>query len=66
MGITGLAEAARERGLEDPRVMPYRKRTGEVAYKLYYGPASERLSQVFSAGTPDEDVQTILARLSAG
>lgn len=58
-----LAAQAREAGMLDARVVPFRLRTGSMALKLYWGPRTGRLSEVIHGDTPPEDVLTLLARL---
>lgn len=66
MGMTGLVEVARQAGLLDPRAMPFRQRTGEIAYKVYYGPLADRRELLVPANASPEDVRALIAeRLGA-
>ena len=61
MRISEIVTAAGEHGLESPRVMPYRTRTGEIMHKLYFGPRDERRDVVISATATSEELGAILA-----
>lgn len=63
MSLSEIVAGARAEGLQDPRVVPYRRKTGEVAYKLYFGPLGDRRDHVIEAGTTPDDLRTILMGL---
>lgn len=44
MQISQLVSAARSAGLEQPRVIPLRRRAGTIVYQLMYGPQGARES----------------------
>lgn len=55
-----VLEAAREAGLEAPRVMILKRRTGEKHFQLYWGAPANRFMLSVAPGTSLESLKSVL------